>query len=110
MAVQVELSWDLVPAQHWEECYDVVDHCNGLLCVSCRCQKNSGVIVWNPSKEEKRLRAPDQLHVEKRREYFGFGYNSANDDYKVVLVTTFENKPAKIHSLALKIDEFMGNC
>ncbi|GLT74113.1 hypothetical protein SLA2020_459310 [Shorea laevis] len=47
-------------AQHWEECYDLVDHCNGLLCVSCRCKKSSSVIVWNPStKEEKRLRAPE---------------------------------------------------
>ncbi|GKV30049.1 hypothetical protein SLEP1_g38913 [Rubroshorea leprosula] len=96
--------------QQHEVYYDIVDHCNGLLCVLL-CSKEimnwKAVVVWNPStKEQKRLRAPDQRSLEKIEQHFGFSYDSTSDDYKVVLVTTFENIPAKIQCLGLKMDSW----
>lgn len=78
--------------------------CNGLLCLSV---DNDAIFLWNPlDKMLKKL--PDEkidpqfTELQLMDSLYGFGYDSVNDDYKVLRITRFRgfcNKDVKVYSL-----------
>ena len=65
----------------------LVGSCNGILCFTdCVTSKSKDVYLWNPSiRKFKRL--PDTCLTQLRTLVLGFGYDSQNNDYKVVRIS-----------------------
>ena len=63
---------------------NLVGSCNGILCITdFDISKSKDVYLWNPSiRKFKRL--PDTCLTQLRTVRLGFGYDSLNNDYKVV--------------------------
>ncbi|KAM2964226.1 hypothetical protein FF2_022036 [Malus domestica] len=68
---------------------------NGVVCIhDCEC---TDVCLWNTSIQKlKKIPLPTLEHqppsYSNRYTLFGFGYDSANDDFKVLRITQFENR------------------
>ncbi|KAL6137497.1 hypothetical protein ACLB2K_062789 [Fragaria x ananassa] len=62
---------------------NLVGACNGLVCVSHSGTVDSNdIMLWNPcTRDSKVLPKPPRVHY---LSFYGFGYDSANDDYKVI--------------------------
>ncbi|KAM5586316.1 F-box/kelch-repeat protein [Rosa sericea] len=59
----------------------VLGSCNGLI---CREEDEGGdLILWNPSTRDT-YKLPEQIKT-RHRQFFGFGYDSTNEDYKVIV-------------------------
>ncbi|GLU14775.1 hypothetical protein SLE2022_313250 [Rubroshorea leprosula] len=66
--------------------------CNGLICLTDRSE--SEIILWNLLTEDPNHIKPvslqqDRLRYSYQGSVYGFGYDSSNDDYKVVRFSTF---------------------
>ncbi|KAM5583985.1 F-box/kelch-repeat protein [Rosa sericea] len=62
----------------------IVGCCNGLICFSVQ---GDDFILWNPCTRYSKLLPRTPLPVFNRHAFCGFGYDSANDDYKVLVGT-----------------------
>ncbi|PRQ52368.1 putative F-box domain, galactose oxidase/kelch, beta-propeller, F-box associated interaction [Rosa chinensis] len=61
----------------------IIGACNGLICLLLDCE-TSTIMLWNPcTRDSQVLPQPPIIHRDLR--FFGFGYDSTTDDYKVVL-------------------------
>ncbi|KAL6200042.1 hypothetical protein ACLB2K_029824 [Fragaria x ananassa] len=66
---------------------DLIGTCNGLLCLSTCSSLSAGrIILWNPS-IRKYVFSSIPLSCFDGEENFAFGYNSNDNDYKVLLLT-----------------------
>uniref|UniRef100_A0A7N2MJ16 F-box domain-containing protein n=1 Tax=Quercus lobata TaxID=97700 RepID=A0A7N2MJ16_QUELO len=70
-----------------------VGSCNGILCITdFVTSKSKDVYLWNPSiRKFKRL--PDTCLTQLRTVRLGFGYDSLNNDYKIVRISRTCAKP-----------------
>ena len=73
----------------------LVGSCNGILCFTdCVTSKSKDVYLWNPSiRKFKRL--PDTCLTQLQTLVLGFGYDSQNNDYKVVRISLSTAKRPK---------------
>lgn len=69
---------------------EIVGSCNGLLCLLL----GQEIYLFNPSTREHKL-LPSLPDRASRREVYGFGYDSVNDDYKVVRIRRHLKKPER---------------
>ena len=71
---------------HHSKSIDIVDTCNGLVC--CINNDDETVIIWNPFiRKYKKL--PFKPREELSHNFFRFGYDLVNDDYKVLRLVEF---------------------
>ncbi|KAL6286022.1 hypothetical protein ACE6H2_010412 [Prunus campanulata] len=78
----------------------IFGYCNGLVCI----HDGEGFLLWNPSIHKfKRIpSSPSSIHGHEDS-YGGFGYDSVNDDYKLVSFLQF-HPPYEVHVYSLKSD------
>ncbi|XP_068313773.1 F-box protein CPR1-like [Pyrus communis] len=74
----VEIWQPLVERRGWGE-ISILGSCNGLVCI--KSTENAEIALWNPS-IQKFKRIPFTPSVSSPQ--YGFGYDSTNDDYKLV--------------------------
>ncbi|XP_050369213.1 F-box protein CPR1-like [Argentina anserina] len=74
----------------------IVGSCNGLICLKASC---SGVFPWNPSTGEASKLPNQTINADWNNMFYGFGYESRTEDYKVILGGT---KTKKIDIFKLK--------
>ncbi|PIA31556.1 hypothetical protein AQUCO_04900096v1 [Aquilegia coerulea] len=80
-------------------CFNVAGSCNGLLCIW---NIDRDVFIWNPSTKEFKIlpQTPNKLVQDYRDyslewdSYYGFGYDSNLDDYKVVKISQYYDNRA----------------
>ncbi|KMS96568.1 hypothetical protein BVRB_8g201740 [Beta vulgaris subsp. vulgaris] len=87
----------------------VVGSCNGLLCLSNgEGRGKEGTIVYNPATKKRRelpvskINYPEYFTCPERLVY-GFGYDLANDDYKVVRIIQFYNDIPDFYDSEVKV-------
>ncbi|XVF39336.1 hypothetical protein PTKIN_Ptkin01aG0026400 [Pterospermum kingtungense] len=69
----------------------LVDSCNGILCLLDGSQTHRSTMLWNISTGEyKVVELPYSWHQVNLLTLYGFGYDSFNDDYKVVRIVQKE--------------------
>ncbi|XP_026383246.1 F-box/kelch-repeat protein At3g06240-like [Papaver somniferum] len=73
--------------------------CNGLLCLGIKHMEDECICFWNPSTNEyKRIPTPPEYIMPYGQESYGFGYDCANDDYKLVSLM-FEINTAVVNNM-----------
>ncbi|XP_008224441.1 PREDICTED: F-box/kelch-repeat protein At3g06240-like [Prunus mume] len=73
--------------------WDIVGYANGLVCV--RNYTDGGIALWNPSIQKlKKIPEPHAQPPSPELELhnYGFGYDSTNDDYKLVQIVEMANE------------------
>ncbi|KAM0956031.1 hypothetical protein ACFX2A_024857 [Malus domestica] len=81
----------------------IVGSCNGLICLEVNCNK---IIIWNPCTGQSKV-LPKPLYSGSL--FYGFGYDSTTDDYKVIRgssKTTLGSKEVTIQVFSLKSDSW----
>ncbi|KAB2623837.1 F-box/kelch-repeat protein [Pyrus ussuriensis x Pyrus communis] len=81
----------------------IVGSCNGLICLQVNCNK---IIIWNPCTGQSKV-LPKPLYSGSL--FYGFGYDSTTDDYKVIRgssKTTLGSKEVTIQVFSLKSDSW----
>ncbi|CAL9013462.1 unnamed protein product [Prunus brigantina] len=58
----------------------IVGSCNGLICLQVNC---TNIVIWNPCTGHSKL-LPKPYYLLSGFLFFGFGYDSTTDDYKVI--------------------------
>ncbi|XP_024185413.1 F-box/kelch-repeat protein At3g23880 isoform X2 [Rosa chinensis] len=79
-----------------------VGSCNGLVCVQVDCE---AIMLWNPCTRDSKIlpEPPRVINSEYWYYFYGFGYDSASDDYKVIRgFTDYLAKKIMIHIFSLK--------
>ncbi|KAM1346297.1 hypothetical protein ACFX13_036360 [Malus domestica] len=84
-----------------QSCDSILGYSNGLLCIEHTYDNNRAFALWNPSIQkfkmipctttsEPHLQQPSEMNDKlKKQGHYGFGYDSTNDDYKLVEVVEF---------------------
>ncbi|KAM5583987.1 hypothetical protein ABKV19_003718 [Rosa sericea] len=67
----------------------IVGCCNGLICFSVQ---GDDFILWNPCTRYSKMLPRTPLPVFNRQVFCGFGYDSATDDYKVIVGTKMDEE------------------
>ncbi|KAL6218618.1 hypothetical protein ACLB2K_011828 [Fragaria x ananassa] len=90
-------------------CRELVGACNGLVCVKYPCNDgdSKAIMLWNPCTRDYKVlpKPPLVIHSTFSNYVYGFGYDPANDDYKVIWGLTCDSNDAKeimIHIFSLK--------
>lgn len=71
-------------------CLCILGSCNGLVCLEIG-DDNSIIILWNPCTGDTKVLAQPPYHFQDKM-FHGFGYDSSNEDYKIMLVTEGPSK------------------
>ncbi|GFY85211.1 hypothetical protein Acr_03g0019850 [Actinidia rufa] len=82
----------------------IVGSCDGLVCISFFKDLTDIIYIWNPSTRESHI-LPSLGKVINLGISYGFGYDSSNDDYKVVR-GTFVNGPREVKVYSLRTDSW----
>ncbi|GFY82461.1 hypothetical protein Acr_02g0007010 [Actinidia rufa] len=82
----------------------IVGSCDGLVCISFSEGQIDILYIWNPSTRESHI-LPSFGKGLNRGISYGFGYDSSNDDYKVVRVA-FVNGPHEVKVYSLRTDSW----
>ncbi|PRQ52355.1 putative F-box domain-containing protein [Rosa chinensis] len=79
----------------------LVGSCNGLVCVELDL---GAIMLWNPSTRDSKVlpKPPRVINSKFSYCFYGFGYDSASDDYKVIRGFTDFAKKIMIHIFSLK--------
>ncbi|XP_057486039.1 F-box/kelch-repeat protein At3g23880-like [Actinidia eriantha] len=82
----------------------IVGSCDGLVCISFFENLIDIIYIWNPSTRETHI-LPSYGRGFNFSISYGFGYDSSNDDYKVVRVA-FVNGPLEVKVYSLRTDSW----
>ncbi|XP_074281645.1 F-box/kelch-repeat protein At3g23880-like isoform X1 [Silene latifolia] len=99
--VNVEVDFDV-----GDENMDLVGTCNGLVCLGSSSGRLS--IIWNPITREFRKYLDSEnsdFFLRRCSAYWGFGYDSTADDYKIVRICkNLSNNSSTVHVCSIKLD------
>ncbi|KAL5579724.1 hypothetical protein UlMin_012166 [Ulmus minor] len=112
--VELDALKDAVELPHPLMCYNnrirILGFCNGLLCI---CNIAEDIVIWNPSTRKHRF--VPSLPVERNSRLalsplsnvaYGFGYDSAKDDYKLLRISQFDVDISEVKIYSLRTNEW----
>jgi F-box interacting protein len=97
---------------HHSKSITTVDTCNGLVCIRNHNDDDDGtaLIIWNPLTRKYR-KLPFKPKEELSYNFFGFGYDRVNDDYKVLrLVEFYRRDGSGRRKYSLEVYSLRGHC
>ncbi|XP_059441998.1 F-box/kelch-repeat protein At3g06240-like [Corylus avellana] len=78
----------------------IIGSCNGLVCF--RTYDKQLIVIWNPSIRKYKKLPFEPVKFEYPTENFAFGYDSVNNDYKVLKIMEFGRMFFEVHVYSLK--------
>ncbi|XP_021819036.1 F-box protein CPR30-like [Prunus avium] len=87
--------------------WDIVGYANGLVCL--RNYMEGGIALWNPSIQKLKKIPEPYAQLPPPELDYGFGYDSTNDDYKLVQIVELANEEDIVVSHQVRVYSLKAN-